>query len=175
MRKRLILLFLLVAFQSCAQKKEEEVSRLAAEQVVNKYLAVQVKDKNYAVFSSGDVQFVVLIENADSFQEYFIDITAKSGEVYLRDTLFQSGDNLYKKMFNASSYRNGYVSFESDFYKDGYEIASGNVAYFVMITSNGLRHGESRLSFFVKPNPIAPEIYAHFTEHLLMYARDMNK
>src|SRR5687768_15442218 len=101
MKNYITLFFLLVLGQSCAQKmpKENEVSRMAAENVIEEYLKNEVNDKKHIVFSSADVQFVVLIKNSDSYHEYFIDNSNK-GKASMKDTLFQSTDELFKKMFD---------------------------------------------------------------------------
>jgi len=175
MKIYITLFFLLIVAQSCAQKlsKENEMSRLAAENVIDKYLKNEVKDKNYIVFSSGDIQFVVLVKDSDSYHEYFIDNSDK-GSAYMQDTLFQSKDELFKKMFDLDSYHKSYTSFDSEFYKNGYEISSGNITYFALVTKDRAKYGESRLSFYVKPNPIDAEVYLYFTERLLKWVRSMH-
>lgn len=62
-------------------------------------------------------------------------------------------------MFDTSRYRTDFVTFNTDFYKSGYDTASGNITYFVLKDREGKSYGEARLSVFVKPNPIDAEIY----------------
>lgn len=164
-------LLLVFSFQACSQEltEEELESRRIAETVVNKYLKDQVKGKSYIIFSSGDTQFVVLVNQADSYHEYYIDESNGANQVKY-DTIIEADTNLFDRMFDEKAYRKDYTSFRSEFYKDGYETASGNITYFSLVTIDGSRLGESRLSVFVKPNPIDAEVYLYFVQRLLANA-----
>lgn len=157
--------------QSCAQPltKEELASRDAADYVISKHFKDKVKNKDYIVFSVGDAQFIILTKNQNTYLEYYFDKSRE--ETVVLDTLFQNDTEVFKRMFDKSSYHKDYISFGSDFYKNGYEISSGNITYFSYVTRHGKRYGESRLSFFIKPIPIEPDIYFYFTERILKYAR----
>ena len=165
-------ILLALSFHACSQRltEEELSSRRMAQTVVDKYLGDLVQNKNYIVFSSGDDQFLILVENEDSYHEYYIDKSNGMDQVIRRDTIIEANNDLFTKMFESTSYRRDYISFRSDFYKDGYEISSGNITYFALVTSDGTRLGESRLSMFVKPTPMDAKIYLYFVERLLANA-----
>jgi hypothetical protein len=171
------LLLFLQANQCFGQQlsKDDEESRAAADEVIIKYFQNDIKDRKYIIFSSSNTQFVVLVEFPNRYQEYYFN-TSNSRKMGPTSVVnYQTSDSLLNKMFDINSYRQGYFSFESDFYKAGYEIASGAMTYFAFVTENGKKYTEARLSFFVKPNPIDVEIYFFFTERLLYYSRVNSK
>jgi len=160
------------SFQACSQEltEEELKSRRMAETVVNTYLKDQVKGYSYIIFSSGDAQFIVLVNQTGSHHEYYIDESNGTNQVIQYDTIIEGDPKLFDRMFDETAYRKDYTSFRSDFFKDGYETASGNITYFSLVTIDGSRLGESRLSVFVKPNPIDAEVYLYFVQRLLANA-----
>lgn len=171
------MLILIFIVQSCADglSKDKRISRLKADNVIKESLSGKTKNNDYIVFSSGDEQYVILIKESDSLHEYFIDRSIDKNNVhFLIDTVFKSDSYLFKKMFDVGSYMEGYISFDSDFYKNGYDVSSGRITYFVYVSNTGKRFGEARLSFFISPNPIDPEIYLYFTGRILKYARGNN-
>lgn len=160
------------SIQACSQEltEEEMRSRREAESVVNAYLKDRVKGYNYIIFSSGGAQFIVLVNQAGSYHEYYIDDSSGLNKVIQYDTIVGNNPKLFDRMFDERAYRKDYTSFRSDFYKDGYETASGSITYFSLVTNDGSRLGESRLSMFVKPNPIDAEVYLYFVQRLLANA-----
>lgn len=172
MKKLMLFVLLSISFLSCRQNltKEELNSRNAAQSVVEKYLSDVVRNKNYIVFSAGDDQFVFLIQDNDTFHEYYIDQSKEQGQMVIRDTVIEGNEDLFSKMFDRDLYRKEYISFRSDFYKNGYDVSSGNITYFAFVTKDHTRLGESRLSMFVKPTPMAPEIYLYFVNRILKNA-----
>lgn len=163
---------LIISFQGCTQEltEEELKSRRAAETIVSTYLKDEVRGHNYIIFSSGDNQFVVLVKQINVYHEYYINDSNEANRVIQFDTIVRGDSKLFDRMFDRSNYRKDYTTFRSDFYKDGYETASGNITYFLFVTNDGSRLGESRLSVFVKPNPIDAEVYLYFVQRLLANA-----
>lgn len=167
-----ILMFISISFQACSQQlaMEELESRKKAQIIVDEYLSYQVKDKDYILFSSDDAFFIIFVKDSNSFHEYYIDNSNEFVQVTRRDTIIVGENELYNKMFDVSSYRKDYTSFRTEFYKNGYDISSGSYTYFVMVTNSGVRIGECRLSMFVKPTPMAAEIYLYFVNRMLKNA-----
>jgi len=144
-------------------------SRRKAESVVNKHLGNKADKHCHLVFSVSDSWYLIIIEKEGSFEEYYIKAdTLKSSRLVKTSTVAKSNE-LLKKAFNPNLYYKGYVTFDSDFYKSGYEMSEGNITYFYFKDKKGNKYGESRLSVFIKPNPIDDQIYNYLRLKLLNY------
>ena len=76
-------------------------------------------------------------------------------------------------MFDKTVYHDGFITFDSDFYQpNGYELASGNLTYFVFKDENGFKYGEAKLSVFIKPNPIDGDVYFYLVSQILNYINE---
>ncbi|MEL6926889.1 MAG: hypothetical protein AAFO94_22815, partial [Bacteroidota bacterium] len=61
------------------------------------------------------------------------------------------------------------IDLNSDFYKSGYDLSTGNPTYFYFSDSEGIKYGESQLTTLVKPNPVNKEIYNLVLTDLLKF------
>ena len=146
---------------------EQTKSREIAQKVAKEYFGKDFKQKKIAIFSSGDEQFTIL-EKRNKNTYYQVKAKYSKDRIDLiSDTLFTDTSDLLQKIFDTSKYKKSFVTFSSDLYKDGYEMARGNISYFVLFYE-GERYGELRLSVFVIPVPFDPEIYYYFVESLLI-------
>jgi len=167
----LTILLLGISMQGCSQNgpiKEDYVSRENAENIISEKFKEKIKEKNFVVFSIAEKDYLVVIENEDEYTEYYTQY--QDGKITSSIT-FSVGkeDRLYKKMFDKSGYRTDFVTFNTAFFKPSYEKASGNITYFVLKDKKGKSYGESRLSVFVKPNPIDAEVYLNLVNRVLHY------
>jgi len=149
------------------------VSRNKAEMVLGDSLIMNtVKGHDHIVFSVADKYFIVLLKKQGSFMEYHIQLDNERIKV-LTDTVVQLSGELGNRIFDKTMYKKEFITFDSDFYKSGYEISSGNITYFVFKDKEGERFGESRLSMLIKPNPIDSAIYSYFVKRIMHYSKSM--
>lgn len=165
------ILLLSVSMQGCSQNKpikEDYVSRENAEKLINENFKSKVDGKNFVLFSVAEKNYLIVVENDNEYMEYYSEY--EDGKITTSKTFSVDKKNrLYQKMFDKNSYRTDFVTFNTDFYKSGYDTASGNITYFVLKDSKGKSYGEARLSIFVKPNPIDAEVYLNLVNRVLYY------
>jgi len=161
-----LLLCCLLSMSSCSQtlNKEDAKSRNKADSIIEKFLEKETKNRSYVLFSTTDENYIIIIENTNSYNEFYI----KDSKEIVPGNTYSKPNELLKKMFNKDIYQKEFITFKSDFFMpDGYELSSGNITYFVLKDENRNRYGEARLSVLIKPNPIDGEIYAYLVEKLL--------
>lgn len=166
----ILLLLPTVLYGQITLSKSAILNRKAADSLVRTMLHDKVKDKQYVIFSSGGTNYIIGIDQGKSYLEYYIKRNT-NGLASVKSKIIKKKDSIQCKMFNRHLYKAGYITLESDFYKEGYEVSSGNTTYFVMKDIKGERFGESALTVFIKPNPIDAGIYLYFVDRLLFYAR----
>jgi hypothetical protein len=173
MRFFICMLGFFACLSCCSQKLDNSAlqSRQKAEFLTDQYLKNRVKECNYVLFSAADTDYIILVENKDSsYTEYFMRISNEIKAGTIKDTTIATS-KLMRKIFDYKLYKEDFVTFNSDFFKKGYENSSGNITYFVFKNKNGKRYGEARLSVFVNPNPIDAEVYTYFVERLFYYSK----
>ena len=143
-------------------------SRNKADLVFECLLEVQnIQQTPYVLLSSGNSSYFIILNRKSHY-------TMVWGKL-LEDQSFKvtslknqnKSDKLIESAFNIKNYHDGFISWDSEFYADGYEMASGAPTYFVMKDSNGNRFGESVLSMLVSPNPIDKKIYGYMATELI--------
>lgn len=160
----------------CSQSLSEAdlISREKVEIILNdELISDNVKKKDHIVFSVADQNFIVLVKELDAYREYYIKMEEGENFEILSDIIVQLSNELTNSMFDKTKYNEGFITFNSSFYKDGYEVSSGNITYFVFKDKKGNRYGESRLSMLVKPNPIDSSIYSYFIKRIIDYSKLM--
>ena len=163
-----------VCLFSCSQSLSEAdlISRKRAEIVLDdELISNNVKGNDHIVFSVADKNFIVLVKVEDSFREYYIQMADSEKIKVLNDTIVQLSSELANSMFDKTKYKEGFITFNSDFYDSGYEVSSGNITYFVFKDKKGRKYGESRLSILIKPNPIDSSVYTYFVKRTIDYNR----
>ncbi len=163
----IVLLFCcFLSISSCSQTLNEEdlKSRNNADNLIEKLLDEEVKGRNYVLLCIEGQNCIVIVENKDSYNEYYI----KNSKEVISGNTYNKSNKLLNKMFNKEIYQKGFITFNSDFFKpDGYEVSSGNITYFVFKDKSRNRYGEARLSVLIKPNPIDSEVYTYLIEKLI--------
>ena len=104
----------------------------------------------YILFSISN-SFYLIISEEDSFLKEMI-IELKHGKIHVISTdSIDKSNKLFLNVFNKNNYHKEFIGFESDYFKNGYKEANGNMIYFVMKDIHGDRYGETCLSLIVKP------------------------
>ena len=171
MKNLLYLSFLLISGATFSQDKLEGYyaeSREKADLVFEKIILNQVNQScPYVLFSSGNQSYVIVLDRGTHYTIVSANLNLIE-KVEIKKVKNETKPNeLLAAAFDFSIYKREFMSFESDFFKEGYEIASGNPTYFVAKDKNGERYGESVLSFFVSPNPIDKKVYGYLATTLL--------
>lgn len=162
----------LLYLSGCSQPLSEVdlMSREKAETVLNSELIKgKINGNNHIVFSAADKDFIILVQEASGFKEYYVKMGESQKTELVSQTTVKLSNQLATSVFDKTKYKEGFITFSSDFYESGYEISSGNITYFVFKDKNGERHGESRLSMLIKPNPIDSSVYSYFVKRIMDY------
>ena len=164
-----IFAILIITFNVSPQSKGELDSREMAKDVIDKTdLRETTRNKNYIVFSNSDKRFIIIIDNNDSYREYYVNyMNANPKIIDVKEV--EKSNSLLSRMFEKSIYRTDYVSLNSNFYNDGYKTSTGNVTYFAYHNVDGKVYGESRLTVVIDPNPIDREIYNYLSLRMLKF------
>lgn len=174
MKITLIIFSCLLFMFSCSFKlnKADQLSRKQTEIVLNnKLIKNSVEGYDHIVFSVADENYIILINDEKSVHEFYIQLLKNEEILIISDSIVQISEELTNIMFNKSAYKEKFISFNSDFYKSGFEVSSGKIIYFVFKGKNKKKYGESRLSFFVKPNPINSLVYSYFVTRFYEYVQ----
>ena len=169
MKKILILIIILNSGYSNSQEMNdfEKESRIKADLVFEKTAKSQSENLPYLLLSSGNINYLIIIDKKTFYTQITAFLNPKQSVEIKAVKTIKKPNEILEKAFNKSLYHKGFIGFESEFFKNGYEIASGTTTYFVMKDSERNRFGESSLSFFIKPNPIDVEIYNYLTNKML--------
>ncbi|MCL6274235.1 hypothetical protein M3P19_09450 [Muricauda sp. 2012CJ35-5] len=171
MKDLIYLSFLLISSIAFSQDKLQGYyadSREKADLVFNKIILNQVNQNcPYVLFSSGNISYLIILDRGTHYTIVRADLD-QIDKVEIKKVKNETKPNeLLATAFDFSIYKKEFISFHSEFYKEGYEIASGNPTYFVAKDMNRERYGESVLSFFVSPNPIDKKVYRYLAATLL--------
>lgn len=159
-----VVLILLILKQGYAQEltKQDSLSRENAKKVVEQNFGKHTQESSYIVFSMNDKLYLIVLEKDGYYEEhYFVDSTKTKIEKVNKPS------DIYSAAFDTTLYHKGYITFNSDFYKNGYTKAWGELNYFLLKAKNGQEYGELRLSTIVEPNPINSDIYYYLITRLL--------
>lgn len=166
-RNTIFLLLLSTTVFSQTIGKADTLSREKASEVATKLL--KNTNRDYLLFSIADKWFLLIKDNGDSYTEYYVntaDVNLNTHE-YSAITI-KKPNRILRKAFNRCLYHSGYISFNSQFFKDQKVKSEGNITYF-FFKSHGRKIGECRLSMFINPNPINVEIYNYLRNKLLKH------
>ena len=181
MKKYVVLMFLSFLIPQFGSSQQfscaDSLSRNKATNVIEKHFADFITNNNYLLYSVADKWYLVIIESLDNYEEYYV----------CEDTLMECGkkgsvkikkpNEILGKAFDKNLYHKGFINLNSDFYESGYELSEGNTTYFYFKDKDGTIYGESKLTAFVKPNPINETVYNYLLKRLLCYitATDCDK
>ncbi|GMQ31698.1 hypothetical protein [Algoriphagus confluentis] len=167
---KIIILFICFFLHSIAWSQtltdEDLKSRKIADSLINDHLQKEIKDKKHVLLLVDNEKMVIVIKNSDSFKEFYLN----KNTGIINETILLPSDPIINKMFDKSIYKKGFTTFDSEFFKFGYEISSGSITYFVFKDEVGRRYGEAKLSVFIKPNPVDTDVYAYFVNRLMFYS-----
>ncbi len=145
----------------------EKESRIKADLVFEKIAESQSENLPYLLFSSANWNYLIIIDRKTHYTQIKA-ILKPNQSVEIESIIsIKKSTEILQDAFDKSLYQKDFIGFESDFFKNGYELASGATTYFVMKDNNRTRFGESSLSFIVKPNPIKAEIYNYLRNKML--------
>lgn len=120
------------------------------------------------LFSIADSLYIVVENKEKEYIESIIELKSSIDEISLvTKKIIKKPKDILDKGFIPDNYSKDFISFNSDFYKNGYDVASGNKTYFVLIDEANNRLGEAILSVMVKPNPIDPKLYGYLVSKLI--------
>ncbi len=123
----------------------------------------RVQDKDHLLFSIADRWYLVIVPGSKRSFAYYFDAQSN---VKSRQKI--KADNVLLKAFDEKLYQNGYVTFNSSFFRDSEIKSEGNITYFYLM-KNHVKYGESKLSVKISPNPIPQEIYDALSTELLLF------
>jgi len=150
-------------------KFTDSLSIIKSENIVKSHFTESIKNNNYLLFSIADKWYLIIIDKSNYYEQHFINTDSIVGNIKDSISLIKKPDILLQSAFEKSIYKKEYINFSSDFFKNGYDLAEGNSTYFYLKEKNCVKYGESRLSVFVKPNPIDEKIYDYLRNALLNY------
>lgn len=113
-------------------------------------------------------EWVIIIhrENGGYVQYIFTGRNGENFKIFNRSVV-NSQEVLMSRAFKENYYHEGYIDFSTDYFSNGYDLSIGGQTYFVFFDENGKKHGEAKLTLFVKPNPIEQELYLYLTRELV--------
>ncbi|MDH7446922.1 hypothetical protein [Aquimarina sp. 2201CG14-23] len=160
-------------FTTCNGQNSDDFlakSQIRSSLVTNEVLSEKENNKNpYILFSISDSSYIIVENTESNYLEKIVELTDNKIVNILSVEKIEKPNHILQKGFNKENYYKEFISFESDFYKDGYEIAKGSKTYFVMVDTLGDKYGESILSIIVRPNPIDEELYSYLASKLLNF------
>ncbi|WP_407557854.1 hypothetical protein [Winogradskyella sp. 4-2091] len=164
MKRILILFFALCIGHSYSQELNEfELeSRNKADLVFDKIAEFQSENLPYLLFGIGNSSYLIIIDRNTHYTRIKANLIQNDSIEVESIKSLKKTIGILEKAFDISIYHKGFIGFQSEFYKNGYELANGAMSYFVMKDKDRNRYGESCLSVIVKPNPIDIEIYNYF-------------
>lgn len=168
--KKILLIFCVL---SCGYTYTQELnefelkSREKADLVFKQVAESQSKESPYILLSTSNSNYLLIIKRKTHYTK--IKVTLDTNDSIKIESIKSLGlkDKTLEKAFNSSIYHKGFIGFQSEFYKNGYELSSGATTYFVMKDKHHNRFGESCLSVIIKPNPIDIEIYSYLLMTLI--------
>ncbi len=143
-------------------------SRKRADLVINKLLEKNYFDISpYALLSSNNSSYLIILDRNTHFSMAWVELK-HFGKIELISVRNEPKSNKELEfIFDFKDYHEEFISWDSDFYKDGYDLAKGASTYFVVRKADGKRYGESVLSMLVSPNPIDTRIYGLMVSELI--------
>ena len=159
-----------LSINSQGLKSADNVSRQKADFILKQNLSSIINGKNYLLFSIKDEWYLIIINEGNDFQKYYVkgDTVIKLSNKECLN-INNKENEILTLAFDKKSYHNGYISLNSDFYKNGYELSQGNTTYFYLQDDKGNKYGESKLTTIINPNPINDKIYNYMLTTLLCF------
>jgi len=162
------ILFISVAFiaTECFSQGKDSSDSLTiqkADNIVNGYMADETQHNDHLLFSIADRWYLVIVRGPKKSVAYYFDAQSN-----IRSRKRIKGDDGLLKAFDEALYQDGYVTFNSPFFKNTEIKSEGNITYFYLM-KNHVKFGESRLSVKISPNPIPKEIYDMLSTELLSF------
>lgn len=121
------------------------------EQLINK--------REHIYFSIEDKWRLIVLKESDEFKLYFYCPDEKSKARSIVKKLDDSQKSILNEAFVKKAYDWKYVDLNSDYYSKGYDYSNGSKTHFYYQDKNGVKHGESRLTVIIKPNPLNTDLY----------------
>ena len=163
-----LILILNFGFSFSQEMNEFEIeSRNKADLVFNKVAESQSTDLPYVLLSIGNSDYIITIDRKTHYTQIIAVLKPNDNVEIVSVKSIKKTDKILEKAFDSSMYAKDFIGFKSDFFKDGYESASGGTTYFVLKDGKRQRFGESSLSVIVKPNPIDPKVYGYLVSELI--------
>lgn len=174
--KQLLYLFCTLMVTSCSGQKKDDFLIKSRENAkkVNHFLN---QNDDYGInskilFSIADSLYIVIANKEKEYIESIVEFKSSIDKISLvTQKTIKKPNSILDKGFNLDNYRKDFISFNSYFYKDGYDVASGHKTYFVLIDETNERMGEAILSVMVKPNPIDSKLYGYLASKLINLPR----
>lgn len=145
----------------------DSISRIGANNIIEKHFDKIIEDDSYVLFSIEDKWYLILIKKPKGYEEYYVygDTATKinNGKCFNRKQKKQ----ILTLAFDKSLYHKEFINLNSNFYENGYEISQGNITYFYYKDKDGSVYGESKLTAIIKPNPINENLYNYLLSQLL--------
>ncbi len=167
---------LILCVFSCLGQEEDDFlikSRQNSNKVFD-FVKQKENNKPYAriLLSISDSLYIVVSDKNSSYTERIIEFKNSSNKIKLcSKKTIEKPNELLHDGFKWDNYQQEFISFNSEFYKDGYEVATGSKTYFVMVDENNNKRGEAILSVIVKPNPIDSKLYGLLTSRLVNFQK----
>lgn len=167
--KKLILIFcfLPILFSCQAQDKKwtsnwADSVGLASREVVDELLAKVDSINGVKIIYTLDNKDVYLIAGSEyEYKEYYISLNENQEIQEIRSLNESSEKELLKKAFDLKQYHSDFITSMPNA-----KYVRGKPSYFVVIDTNGKRHGEFALSSLTVPNPLDGDFYGYLTRRL---------
>lgn len=177
MNKYILIILSFFVF-GCGKSQELDsadiLSRHKASNLIKKHFVKEISNKQHLLFSIKDEWYLIITKGKEKnkIEEYYVRLDSLNNIVSSKKTIIEKPEKFIKKAFNKNLYNKDFINLNSDFYKLGYEISSGNPTYFYFMDSEGNLYGESKLTTLIKPNPVDSKVYNHLMVRALSYVDD---
>jgi hypothetical protein len=130
----------------------DSISRIGANNIIEKHFDKIIEDDSYVLFSIEDKWYLILIKKPKGYEEYYV----------YGDTATKINNG---KCFNRKQKKQILtLAFDKSLY---HKISQGNITYFYYKDKDGRVYGESKLTAIIKPNPINENLYNYLLSQLL--------
>ncbi|TYA74955.1 hypothetical protein [Seonamhaeicola marinus] len=151
----------------------DKMARKKAEIILNDTkVSKQIEGKPYMLFSIKNHWYMIVIQNGELIKELYVTLKPSDEVVLAMSKDLKKPTKELIGGFDKNKYHKDFITLNSDFYKDGYEISNGNPTYFFFADKEGNKYGESKLTALIKPNPIDSELYTYLLTSTLKNISD---
>lgn len=172
MKNYILLVIFSISLYGCGQSQDlselDKMARKNAQTVLqDSKVSKQIEGKPYLLFSIKDHWYMIVVKNDEYIKEIYANLESSNKVVLTGSDKISKPVKDLNNAFDKGEYHKGFITLNSDYYKDGYEISSGNPTYFFYSDKDGNKHGESKLTALVKPNPINVDLYNYLLSKTL--------